>query len=227
MPRRSREEKRRGVDRNLQRQIDDLAFREGPRGYVGNQGVPGVDGRTVLSGISNPTAGQGQNGDFYINTNTWSIFGPKTGGSWGFGTSIVGAAGSTGPQGIQGVPGPNTLPVTSISTSPGRALNTTFQVHATRPAIVIYSCQLHTVLTLIGTSSAKCELRSDAGSPPTVRKSEVMHQINIGVGIAVNQQSDVINNLVAFIEAGHNIRMVSTLANGGTVTLTQQLEIVL
>lgn len=197
---------------------------QGNQGNPGTAGNPGANGNSVLSGPGNPAPGNGVNGDFWINTTTWQIFGPKSGGVWPAGQSIQGAQGL---QGIQGVPGPNTLPVTSINTSPGRTVNTNYQIHATRPAIVIYSVQLHTVLTLIGTSSAKVELRSDSAVTPTTPRSEVMHQINIGVGIAVNQQSDVVNNLVAFIAAGDNVRMVPTLSNGGTATLTRQLEIVL
>lgn len=197
---------------------------QGPSGIQGNPGAagaPGSDGRSVLNGTTNPSGGTGSNGDFYINTTTWQIFGPKSGGAWPGGQNIQGI------QGIQGVPGPNTLPVTSINTSPGRTLNSNYQIHATRPAIVVYSVQLHTVLTLIGTSSAKVELRSDTSTPPTTARSEVMHQINIGVGISVNQQSDVISNLAAFIAAGDNVRLVPTLVNGGTAALTRQLEIVL
>jgi len=63
-------------------------------------GSPGADGKTVLNGTVNPGAGVGVNGDFYINTNTWTIFGPKAAGVWPAGTSMV------GPQGIDGDPGP-------------------------------------------------------------------------------------------------------------------------
>ncbi|MBK8686277.1 MAG: collagen-like protein [Bacteroidetes bacterium] len=42
------------------------------------------------------------NGDFYINTATNQIFGPKTAGAWGSGTSLVGPAGATGATGPQG-----------------------------------------------------------------------------------------------------------------------------
>jgi hypothetical protein len=68
----------------------------------GAQGLPGVDGKSILNGIITPTGAVGQNGDFYINTATNQIYGPKTAGSWGLPSSIVGA---TGPQGIQGVAG--------------------------------------------------------------------------------------------------------------------------
>jgi hypothetical protein len=33
------------------------------------------------------------NGDFYIDTSAWTIYGPKTGAGWGVGTSLVGPAG--------------------------------------------------------------------------------------------------------------------------------------
>jgi len=56
----------------------------------------GEDGRTILSGSGSPSAGLGANGDFYIDIDAWEIYGPKTSGSWGTGTSLV------GPQGFQG-----------------------------------------------------------------------------------------------------------------------------
>ena len=45
-------------------------------------GPPGVDGNTILYGASNPTAGIGVNGNFYINTTANILFGPKAGGAW-------------------------------------------------------------------------------------------------------------------------------------------------
>lgn len=74
-------------------------------------GNAGNDGASILNGTSNPSNAIGQDGEFYINTSTWRIFGPKTAGAWGSGTSIIGptgaqgALGPQGPQGIQGDPG--------------------------------------------------------------------------------------------------------------------------
>ena len=84
----------------------------------------GTIGNTILSGVVNPTAPDlGQVGDFYINTSTGTIFGPKsaispywpasgiaiTGGAGGEGpagpTGPAGPAGATGLQGPAGVPG--------------------------------------------------------------------------------------------------------------------------
>tara|TARA_R110000868_G_scaffold5681_6_gene33623 strand:- start:19048 stop:19782 length:735 start_codon:yes stop_codon:yes gene_type:complete len=53
----------------------------------------------VLNGIADPTVNDGRDGDFYINTTTWEIFGPKAAGVWPVGVSLIGPQ---GPQGIQG-----------------------------------------------------------------------------------------------------------------------------
>ncbi|MCW3102372.1 MAG: hypothetical protein JWO09_812 [Bacteroidetes bacterium] len=81
----------------------------GPTGAPGGPGIAGATGTTglsVLSGPGNPAAGIGVNGEFYINTTTNTLFGPKTAGSWGAGTSLVGPAGSPGTAGTPGSAGP-------------------------------------------------------------------------------------------------------------------------
>jgi hypothetical protein len=57
-------------------------------------------GNVVLNGVGVPSAGTGANGDFYINTSNYDIYGPKTAGAWGSATSLVGTNGTNG----QGVP---------------------------------------------------------------------------------------------------------------------------
>ena len=84
----------------------------GPQGLQGIQGVvgpAGADGKTIISGISAPLSTQGVLGDFYINTTTNIISGPKTGSGWGSGTSLVGPQGVTGATGPQGPAGPTGL----------------------------------------------------------------------------------------------------------------------
>lgn len=66
----------------------------GPIGPQGPQGIAGVNGKTLLSGTSNPAIGIGTLGDFYINTSTDSLFGPKTNNGWGIGISLIGPKGS-------------------------------------------------------------------------------------------------------------------------------------
>ena len=69
-------------------------------------GVNGVDGKSVLSGSSAPASNLGKTGDFYINTSNYNIYGPKTSGGWGSGTSLVGPAGAAGVAGSDGAVGP-------------------------------------------------------------------------------------------------------------------------
>jgi hypothetical protein len=85
---------------------------QGSQGVQGEQGVKGSDGQTLvagsaaLSGTADPAASTGVNGDFYVNTTTNKLFGPKAGGAWPSGSvSIVGPQGAQGIQGIQGVQG--------------------------------------------------------------------------------------------------------------------------
>ena len=75
---------------------------QGIQGPQGIQGAPGADGNTVLYGAADPTAGQGVNGNFYINTTSHFLFGPKAGGAWPAGTSLVGPQGPQGPAGPSG-----------------------------------------------------------------------------------------------------------------------------
>lgn len=74
--------------------------------------------RDLLTGGVAPSLSVGGIGDFYINTTSWQIFGPKTVSGWGVGSDIkgpqgatgaqgpIGLQGPTGPQGIQGLQGP-------------------------------------------------------------------------------------------------------------------------
>jgi hypothetical protein len=103
----------------------------GPPGTPGTNGTNGTNGQTLLNGSTAPANGLGNNGDFYINTSTGYLYGPKSGGAWPAGVSMEGPQGasayqvwisqgntgtpadflnslkgSTGAQGVQGVAGP-------------------------------------------------------------------------------------------------------------------------
>ena len=78
----------------------------GPTGTTGTNGSNGINGTAVLNGTTAPTSVLGVNGDFYINTATNMLYGPKVNGNWPAGTSLLGATGSTGPQGPIGLTGP-------------------------------------------------------------------------------------------------------------------------
>ncbi len=61
---------------------------------------------TIHNGTGAPGPSVGIDGDFYIDTTGWEIYGPKAGGAWGAGTSVTGVPGATGPAGATGAAGP-------------------------------------------------------------------------------------------------------------------------
>ena len=101
----------------------------GPPGFQGPQGDAG---NTVLYGVADPAAKTGVNGNFYINTTTHFMFGPKA-GVWPDGISLIGPQGPQGipgVQGVQGIPGYTVLygatdPVGTIGVNGNSYINTT------------------------------------------------------------------------------------------------------
>ncbi|WP_462266091.1 hypothetical protein [Mucilaginibacter sp.] len=62
----------------------------GPPGIKGDTGAAGNNGNTLLNGITDPDNQQsGRDGDFYINTLTYTLFGPKTNGGWSAGIELI------------------------------------------------------------------------------------------------------------------------------------------
>ena len=78
---------------------------QGIQGLKGDQGLKGADGKTLLNGIIPSLPANGTEGDFYLNTATSVLYGPKIGNAWGSGISLVGPQGPQGLQGLQGVQG--------------------------------------------------------------------------------------------------------------------------
>lgn len=103
----------------------------GATGPAGADGAAGADGRTVLYGTLAPTT-QGVDGDFYIRTSTDYIYGPKAGGSWPAGRSLVGPegpAGATGPAGSSGGASPRAVfTKTTASLAPLATENSTLGI---------------------------------------------------------------------------------------------------
>ena len=83
---------------------------QGVQGQIGPQGQTGATGATgssVLNGPTGPTAGNGNPGDFWLDTNSKILYGPKGATAWtGPGILLVGATGSTGAIGATGSMGP-------------------------------------------------------------------------------------------------------------------------
>jgi hypothetical protein len=80
----------------------------GATGHAGSPGTPGANGSSVLNGTGAPTADVGTSGDFYIDTQNWKIYGPKTASGWpATGQSLQGPSGGTGAAGTNGTNGTN------------------------------------------------------------------------------------------------------------------------
>lgn len=111
---------------------------QGTQGIQGVQGNPGADGKTVLNGSGAPASGTGNNGDFYVDTTAKAIYGPKTSGTWGSPTSLV------GPQGPSGLP---PAPITVSSNYTALTSNYGILVDATGGNVTI---SLPTVAGIVG-----------------------------------------------------------------------------
>lgn len=75
----------------------------------------------ILTGAGAPSSSDGEDGDIYLDTTNTVLYGPKSGGSWGSGTSLIGPAGSTGATGSagpQGDPGDDGQTILSGSGAP-------------------------------------------------------------------------------------------------------------
>lgn len=62
---------------------------QGQQGTSGTNGTNGTNGKTILNGTTNPANSLGTDGDFYINTASYYLFGPKNAGVWGTGISLI------------------------------------------------------------------------------------------------------------------------------------------
>ncbi|WP_128292017.1 hypothetical protein [Afifella aestuarii] len=64
-------------------------------------------GQRILSGVADPASGDGNDGDYYLNTTSYVLFGPKASGAWPTpGLTLKGIQGDQGPQGETGPQGP-------------------------------------------------------------------------------------------------------------------------
>ena len=68
----------------------------GATGPQGAQGPAGTNGTAVLNGTTAPSSAVGVNGDFFINTATNMLYGPKANGTWPAGINLIGPAGPAG-----------------------------------------------------------------------------------------------------------------------------------
>ena len=89
-----RENKILGFDDSGELLLYDATDFQGTQGAIGPSGSNGTNGNLILTGSGAPASGTGANGDFYINTTSSILYGPKAAGAWPTGVSLVGPAGS-------------------------------------------------------------------------------------------------------------------------------------
>jgi hypothetical protein len=120
---------------------DGAAFRmpaQGPQGIQGIQGPQGASGGlTLLNGARDPIAGDGGNGDFWINTAAWKVFGPKAAGAWPAGVNMLGTNGANGANGANGTNG-NTVLNGAGAPAGGTGVNGDFYINTTPVPWLIY-----------------------------------------------------------------------------------------
>lgn len=84
-----------------------LAAIGGAPGAAGQDGQDGVDGARLHSGSGAPSNALGQDGDFYLDTATATLLGPKAAGVWpSTGLPLTGPSGPAGADGQDGAAGP-------------------------------------------------------------------------------------------------------------------------
>lgn len=93
---------------------------QGIQGVTGATGATGATGRTFLNGVIPPGSGVGSDGDFYLDTASNLLYGPKTTvGGWGGGTSVKGATGAIGLTGATGATGAGIQGITGATGAMG------------------------------------------------------------------------------------------------------------
>lgn len=76
--------------------------KDGEVGPKGEEGIPGKNGSTILSGKISPTSEIGKGGDFYLNLSTGDLYGPKNELGWGQPFNLKGNKGEIGAPGKDG-----------------------------------------------------------------------------------------------------------------------------
>jgi hypothetical protein len=208
----------------------------GPAGPTGNAGLPGAigpigltgpagtNGTAVLNGTSVPSLSTGVDGDFYINTASNELFGPKANGVWSNGVSLVGPAGVTGasgnpgPQGPQGVQGPAGG---GMTVNCGTTFNTNYTIRGDGSGT--YECTNALVVTStgkvgIGNTSPSSSYDLNVGNggilvDGTTTTSNFAGKVRVGGTTSTSYDFQVDGQ--AYVTSGLRIGTTSTPVTGG------------
>lgn len=70
------------------------------------RGPKGTAGLSILSGVGAPPSDLGREGEFFVDTTGWRLYGPKSEAGWGAGVSLVGPSGDDGMTILNGAGAP-------------------------------------------------------------------------------------------------------------------------
>jgi len=130
-----------------------LVAAKGTTGATGPAGATGANGTSVLNGASAPTANVGVTGDFYLDTTSEVLYGPKTGDAWPTsGTSLVGPAGENGVDGANGTDGINGKSILNGASAPTANVGVTGDFYLDTTSEVLYGPKTGDAWPTSGTS---------------------------------------------------------------------------
>jgi hypothetical protein len=116
-----------GGDTTLTLEFNTGGMSSGDALQIFADSTTGASANTVLSGSGAPASGTGSDGDFYIDVAATRIYGPRSSGAWGSGTSLVGASGTSDYNDLSNKPTLGTAAATAatdyVSATTNRAAN--------------------------------------------------------------------------------------------------------
>jgi hypothetical protein len=195
---------------------------QGPAGGpAGPQGIAGTNGNSVLNGTVNPNLATGVDGDFYINTLTNDIFGPKANGVWPSGVSLVGPQGPAGATGAAGPQGPAGPAGGGMTVNCGTAFNSNYTIRGDGSGT--YECTNALVITStgkvgIGNTSPSSSFDLNVGSGGfLVDGSSTTSNIagKLRIGSTSSSTYDLTVDGHAYLTSGVRVGTTSTPATGG------------
>ena len=197
---------------------------QGPAGGpAGPQGIAGTNGNSVLNGTVNPNLATGVDGDFYINTLTNDIFGPKANGVWPSGVSLVGPQGPAGATGAAGPQGPAGPAGGGMTVNCGTAFNSNYTIRGDGSGT--YECTNALVITStgkvgIGNTSPSSSFDLNVGSGGfLVDGSSTTSNIagKLRIGSTSSSTYDLTVDGHAYLTSGVRVGTTTTPATGGVL----------
>lgn len=160
----------------------------------------------ILSGAGAPSNSIGNDGEFYIATSTWTLYGPKIAGSWGSGVSMLGSNGNT---------------ILSGTGAPGSGVGSNGDFYLNLAGLVLYGPKAAGSWPSTGTSLLQLP------TVQTINASAGTVTLNMDIArhFIINLQSNVTTVTVTnWPTAGNLARCVVEIRNTSTYTYTHPIS---